>query len=529
MISVVSPAFETDMKKLVECVPNFSEGRDPAIVAEIASAVRAIPGVLLLDAHRDADHHRSVLTFAGEPEAVLEAALESARRAVDLIDLNNHSGEHPRIGALDVLPFIPLRNASMDECVELARRAGERIARELGVPVYLYEQAAVRPDRRNLADIRRGEFETLREEIGIDPRRAPDFGEPRIHPTAGATAVGARGLLIAYNVNLATSDLTTAKRIARAVRGRDGGLRFVKALGVELRARGLVQVSMNLVDYTRTPMHRAFEAVRREAERYGVAVAGSEIVGLAPQAAIDAAADYSLRLERFSPAQVLENRLASAMEEARRSERGSTLDGFLSELASGNAVPGGGSAAAYAGALGAALGIMACHMTLGRSKYAEVESEAGELLDNLEDRRAALFRAVEEDAESYARVRRVRALPQETEAERLARTSAIEGARRGAFAVPSRVAEESLATLELLAELAEIGNPLAMSDLAAGAQLGLAALRGAAYTALANLASINDEEFCRAERERLDELIARGQEIADEIEVEYLSRVMPQR
>jgi glutamate formiminotransferase/formiminotetrahydrofolate cyclodeaminase len=516
------------MEKIVECVPNFSEGRDAAKIAEIVAAIRTVEGILLLDVHLDADHNRSVITFAGEPEAVLEAALRAARRAVDLIDLNDHVGEHPRLGALDVLPFIPLRNVTMDECVALARRAGERLARELKIPVYLYEQAALRPERRDLADVRRGEFEGLREGIVKDPQRAPDFGEPRLHPTAGATAVGARRILIAYNINLATDDLVIARRIARAVRGRDGGLRYLKALGIELRGRGIVQVSMNLVDYECTPVPRVFEAVRREAERYGVGIVGSEIVGLIPQAALDAAADYYLRLENFSAGQVLEARLNAAMTEANRDHRQAAPARFLDEIASGNSTPGGGSAAAYVGALGVALGAMVCHLTLGRSKYAAVEGEAGEILAELGELRIELERAVDEDAESFARVRAARALPQETEAERLARTSAIEQAVRGALAVPTRVAEQSLAALELLDELAEIGNPSAMSDLAAGAQLALAALRGSVYTALANLAAINDQEFCRTERAAFDELVARGQEIVDEIEAQYLARVMPQ-
>jgi glutamate formiminotransferase/formiminotetrahydrofolate cyclodeaminase len=285
---------------------------------------------------------------------------------------------------------------------------------------------------------------------------------------------------------------------------------------------------MNLVDYERTPVPRVFEAVRREAERYGVGIVGSEIVGLIPQAALDAAADYHLRLENFSAGQVLEARLDAALAEANRDHRQAAPARFLNEIASGNSTPGGGSAAAYAGALGVALGAMVCHLTLGRSKYAAVEGEAGELLDDLDELRVELERAVDEDAESYARVRAARALPQETEAERLARTSAIEQAVRGALAVPTRVAEQAVAALELLDELAEIGNPSAMSDLAAGAQLALAALRGSVYTALANLAAINDGEFCRTERASFDDLIARGQEIADEIEAQYLARVIPQ-
>jgi glutamate formiminotransferase len=301
------------MNKIVECIPNFSEGRDAAKVEAIAAAIRAVPQVVVLDRTMDGDHHRSVITFAGEPEGVLEAALRAAERAVALIDLNEHAGEHPRMGALDVLPFVPIKGVTMEECVEIARRAGERIARELGVPVYFYERAATRADRVDLADVRRGEFEGLREEIATNPERAPDFGEARLHPTAGAVAVGARPPLIAYNVNLHTEDLGVAKKIAQAVRGRDGGLRCVKALGFELRERRQVQVSMNLVNYEATPIFRAFEMVKREAERYGVRVAGSEVVGLVPQAALNACADFYLQVENFSEDLILEHRLQRAL------------------------------------------------------------------------------------------------------------------------------------------------------------------------------------------------------------------------
>lgn len=389
------------MEKIVEAIPNFSEGRDSEKVELIISAISSVDGVVVLDAEMDADHHRSVITLAGEPAAVVEAAVRAAATAVELIDLNSHEGEHPRLGALDVLPFVPLKGVTMAECVELARLAGRRIARELKVPVYFYDEAALRPERVELANVRRGEFEGLREEIDRDPARYPDAGEPRIHPTAGATVVGARRPLIAYNINLATADLLTAKRIARAVRGRDGGLRYLKALGIELRNRGQVQVSMNLVNHEATPLHQVFEMVRREAARYGVAITGSEIVGLVPQAALDASAEYYLQLENFSPELILENRLAAelarpAVEKTplvvnpgrpsfptevpipvtnavleREPEPDFeapplSLDAFIDEVAAEATPLAGGSVAAYAGALGAALGILVCRMTAER-------------------------------------------------------------------------------------------------------------------------------------------------------------------
>ncbi|HYP26405.1 MAG TPA: glutamate formimidoyltransferase [Blastocatellia bacterium] len=302
------------MRKIVECIPNFSEGRDADIIDLIVAAIKAVPGAVLLDRESDADHNRSVVTFVAPPDRVVDAAIAGAKKASELIDLNRHTGEHPRMGATDVIPFVPISGVSMDDCVQLARECGERMWRELSIPVYLYEKAAQRPARENLAAIRKGQFEGIRDEIATTESRRPDFGEARVHPTAGLTAVGARPPLIAYNVNLGTSDVEVANKIARAVRHQTGGLRYVKALGFELKDRGIVQVSMNMVNYEGTPLFRAFEMIRREAERYGVPVVGSEIVGLVPQAALNAAADFYLRLEGFTPEQILEQRLQNAME-----------------------------------------------------------------------------------------------------------------------------------------------------------------------------------------------------------------------
>jgi glutamate formiminotransferase/formiminotetrahydrofolate cyclodeaminase len=301
--------------RIVECIPNFSEGRRTEVVDEIVSAIASVPGVFLLRRESDVDHNRSVITFAGEPEAVADAAVAGVARAVDLVDLNVHSGQHPRMGAADVVPFVPIEGVTMADCVALARAAAARIWSELHVPVYLYEEAAVVPEHRNLADLRRGQFERIRETIATDPRRAPDVGERRVHPTAGITAVGARKALVAYNIQLGTGDVEIARRIARAVRHSSGGLRYVKALGFELKSKGVAQVSMNLVDYEKTPIHAVFEMVRREAERYGVAVVGSELIGLIPQDALLQSAAWYLRIHDFDSQRVLENRLLSAMSE----------------------------------------------------------------------------------------------------------------------------------------------------------------------------------------------------------------------
>ncbi len=507
------------MNKLVECIPNFSEGRDVNVVNAIASAIASVPHIVVLDQTMDSDHHRSVITFAGEPEAVLEAAVRAAARAVELIDLNHHTGEHPRMGALDVLPFVPIQNMTMTDCVALARRAGERIARELRVPVYLYEHAATRPERIDLANVRRGEFEGLRTVIGVLPERAPDFGEAKLHPTAGAIAVGGRAPLLAYNINLATEDLAIAKKIARAIRGRDGGLQYVKALGFELTARNQVQVSMNLVNYEATPVFRVFEMVKREAERYGVRVVGSEIIGLIPQAALNACADFYLQIENFSPDLVLEQRLQAALQEAQplAAMMEPQLSGFADDVAAGSQTPG--SVAAFAGVLAASLGAMVCKLV--DSDDPEIE----ELLAELEDLRADLRGAVIEEGESFARVLEAQALPETSEAEQFARQNAVEQTTRSALAVPLRVAESTLQALELLSELADIGDAPLFPELPAGAQLALAAMRGAYYNVCAHLDAIGDAEFTQARRVEVEEMIVRGQELTDEIEGSFVRRL----
>jgi len=302
---------KSEIRNLVECVPNFSEGRKVETVTRIAQAIESVPGVTVLNRHIDPDHNRSVITFVAAPEFIVEASLRAVARAAELIDLTKHQGVHPRIGATDVLPFVPVSGVTIDDCVVLAHAAGRRISQELSIPVYFYERAALRPDRVRLENVRGKGFEHLREEIDIEPDRAADLGAKKVHPTAGAIAVGARPFLIAFNVNLRTNDIAIARTIARAVRERDGGLPFVKALGFELQSRGVVQVSMNLIDYEQTSIAQAFTAVQRAAERLGVKIAGAEIVGLLPRAALDRKAAYFPLLENFRETLVLENLLES--------------------------------------------------------------------------------------------------------------------------------------------------------------------------------------------------------------------------
>ncbi|MGY4706694.1 glutamate formimidoyltransferase [Candidatus Bipolaricaulota sp. J31] len=300
--------------KIVECVPNISEGRNRETIEAVVRAVKAIPEVRVLDVESDPDHNRSVITFAGTPQGVKEAVLALFREAIPRIDLRVHRGEHPRMGAVDVVPFVPVRGVTMKDCVALSREVGREIWENFRVPVYLYANSATRPEREDLAAIRKGEFEGFTEKIK-DPAWAPDFGEPEIHPTAGVVAVGAREFLIAYNVYLNTDDVRIAKAIAKAIRGSSGGLRYVKALGFEIKERGLVQVSMNLTDYKKTPIPRVLELIRREAARYGVTVVETEIVGLVPQGALDQVVEYYLQLRRFDEGMVFERRLRAALEE----------------------------------------------------------------------------------------------------------------------------------------------------------------------------------------------------------------------
>ncbi|POZ89215.1 MULTISPECIES: glutamate formimidoyltransferase [Petrotoga] len=296
------------MNKILECVPNFSEGRDKEKLERIVDEVRKQEGIKLLDYSMDKDHNRSVVTFVGEPDQVIETAFNACKKAAELIDLRTHKGEHPRMGATDVIPLIPIKNISMQECVEYSKKLAKRIGEELNIPVILYEKSASRPEREDLAVIRKGEFEGMFEKLKQEEFK-PDFGPDKPHESAGVTAVGARMPLIAFNVNLNTNNLDIAKKIAKAVRGKSGGFKYCKALGFELKERNIVQVSMNMVDYTKTPLYRVFQLIENEANRYGVNVIGSEIVGLVPMNALVDTADYFLKLEDFSYDRVLENRI----------------------------------------------------------------------------------------------------------------------------------------------------------------------------------------------------------------------------
>ncbi|HEU4640875.1 MAG TPA: glutamate formimidoyltransferase [Gemmatimonadaceae bacterium] len=486
--------------KLVECVPNFSEGRRPDVVQAIRDAIAAVDGVHVLDVSSDESHNRSVITFVTPIERAVDAAFAGVREARQRIDLRTHRGEHPRMGAADVVPFIPLEGATMDDCIALARTLGERVGRELEVPVFLYERAATRPSRENLADVRRGEFEGLRESIGVDPERDPDYGPRHIHPSAGAVAIGARPFLVAYNVYLGGADnVPVAKEVAKAVRGSSGGLRYVKALGLEVDAQA--QVSMNLVDIERTPMHRAFDMVKMEAAARGVSPTWSEIVGLVPERALIEAGARHLQLANFSPEQVLERRLRTAM------SGGESVSDFVASVASASPTPGGGSVAALAGALSAALARMVAGLTLGKKKYAAVEDEFREIAQRAASLGQRLTELVQLDARSYEAVSQAYKLPKETPEQTDRRNAAITAALIGASEVPLETAR-ACADVAALAEVCAVrGNTNAVSDAGVAALLAEAACRGAAYNVRINVASLPDRAAGRALVEAAEEFV----------------------
>ncbi len=480
------------MNRIVECVPNFSEGHRAEVIDEIVSAITSVPNIYLLGREMDRDHNRAVVTMVGPPEFIGEAAIRAVEVAVQRIDLTTQRGEHPRIGAADVVPFVPIRGVSLEECVAIANHAGSEIASRFRVPVYLYEAAATRPDRVNLENVRRGQFEGLQTEIVTNPDRHPDFGEPRLHPTAGATVVGARKPLIAYNINLNSPDVGIAKQIAKRIRFSTGGFRCVKAMGVLLKDRNQAQVSMNLTDFEQTPIEKVFEAVREIAGEFGVSIATSEIVGLVPQKALDQAAEFYLRVENFRPASILENRLDEviAQASARPTGMADALRGFVSRVASAEPLPGGGSVAAVAGALGAALGEMSIRITKEKKDYRQYEERYADALDRLAPYIAALLEFVDADTEAYGRVMAAYKLPKNSPE----REKAIQEGLVRATEIPSRTANCAAEALRVLEDLRSIIHPNVASDLQVGLHMLRTSLRGAISNMRTNLTGLKDSK-----------------------------------
>ncbi|MCP9446912.1 MAG: glutamate formimidoyltransferase [Nitrospira sp.] len=484
------------MPPLIECVPNFSEGRDRPVVEALAAAITSVPAVRLLHQTMDPDHHRSVLTFAGPPDAVGEAAWRVIAKATELIDLRQHEGVHPRIGATDVVPFVPLQDTGMDECIRLARMIGQAVGTRLGIPVFLYEEAASIEARRRLEAIRKGGLKGLASRMEQDSAWSPDFGPPRLHETAGAIVIGARRPLIAFNVNLATTDLSVAKDIARSVRESNGGFPCLKAIGVPLTSRGWVQVAMNVTDHHVTPLDRAFQAVAAEATQRGVSIASSEIIGLIPRAAVTQAMAGALRLEEFDESHVLETALSTA--EAQQQDQ--TVLGFLDAIAAPRPTPGGGSVAAYVGALAASLGMMGARLGGHRDKEQD--------LTHLQQR---LYRLVQSDADAYGKLMEACNIPKHDPN----RQQAIADALHQATEIPLEIAELSCQVCRSLHEIGRSAKPLVRSDLTVGIQMAVAAAASAIVTARENINRQRNQSIRESEAGR----IARAEQNLEELKV----------
>ena len=498
------------MTQLIECIPNFSEARRPEVIDQIVAAIQSVDDVKLLDRSSDLDHNRTVLTLAGSPFAVEEAAFRAIKTAAELIDLDNHIGEHPRIGAADVVPFVPLNGTTMDDCIAIARRLGERVGSELGIPVYLYEAAATRPERANLETIRKGQYEGLKAEIESNPERQPDYGPAKLG-AAGATVIGARNPLIAFNIYLTTDDVDIAKKIAKAIRHSSGGLRYIKALG--LLVEGRAQVSMNLTNFRETPIARVVETIRREAARYGVGIHHSELVGLIPQEALVDAAVWYTQLDAFDNEQVLEYRLVDSSASAPPPKPVS----FIEELAAPTATPGGGSAGAYAGAMGAALIAMVAGLTIGKKKYADVEAQMQAIRVMAESLRKELTQAVDDDSSAFEAVMGAFKLPKQTEEEKSNRSNAIHVATLNAAHIPLRVAKDAVKVMELALKCAKEANVNAISDSMSGFSMARAALTAAGYNVKINLNSLADKSVGEKMLEELKELEIKADELEKEI------------
>ena len=497
------------MDRIVECVPNFSEGRNQTTVRALVNAVESVPGVWLLDHTMDRDHHRSVLSFAGEPDAVAEAAFRAIRVATDLIDLRKHKGVHPRVGATDVVPLVPVRGATMQDCIQLAKRLGQQVGTELEIPVFLYEQAAMHRDHALLESVRRGGLQGLAFRLASDPDWTPDFGPPHLHKTAGAIVIGARPPLIAFNVNLRSTDLALARSIAKDIRQSNGGLPHLKAIGVELASRQLVQVAMNLTDYVITPLHVAFEAVRTRAAEQGVAIAGSEVIGLVPHAALVQAAAHGLALEQFDSTQVLETRLetrlfseqtrhAPSREQAPVDLQVQSLADFLGAVAAATPIPAGGTVAALVGALAASLGIMGARLSQQRG----VEDRLSEIVRRLRE-------LMEADGDAYQRFIRATRLAKEDRT----RPAVLSSALHLATEIPLEIAEQATEAGALLHACSAEVKPRVRSDLTVGLVLAIAAADAGRHTVEANINIQHNQRLKSSLLDRIQQMTNRLEEL----------------
>lgn len=553
--------------KLVECVPNFSEGRDAGIIEAIAAAIRSVADVHVLDIDPGATTNRTVYTFAGFPDAVAEAAFRAIAKGVELIDMSRHSGEHARLGACDVCPFVPISGVSMAECVELAQRLGARLGEELKIPVYLYAEAAARPERKRLPDIRVGEYEGLEAKLK-DPEWKPDFGPARFVPSAGATTVGARNFLIAYNINLNTKNVKLAKNIAFSVRergrlkrdgkgakvlGPDGEVRRVPGLFKSVQGTGWLipeyeraQVTVNILDIDASPLHEVYDACCRLAGELGCRVTGSEIVGMVPKRVLLEAGRYFLKKQGSTPGVSEKSLILNAVQslglndvspfdpdkkiiEGRFMEDSPlakmAVKNFADELASDSPAPGGGSVAALSGALAASLSSMVAALTHGKKGFESVNEEMESIGVDAQRLKDQQLRAVDADTAAFNKLMEAMRLPKKSEAQKAQRSRAVEEAAKGATLVPLQTLERTLETLELCARAAAKGNPSSLSDAGVAALMARAAAYGAYFNVLINLPGIEDKAWCRETRAKADAFLKDAKAKAEKIEKNVLSRL----
>ncbi len=504
--------------KIVECVPNFSEGRRKEVIDALAEAIRSVEGVRLLDIEFDPDHNRSVFTFIGEPQKVKEAALKAADVAVKRIDLTKHEGAHPRMGAVDVVPFIPLHGTTIGECIELSKQFAEEFSSKHNVPVYLYAKSATRPDRVDLPNIREGEFEGLRELIGTDPEKDPDYGPKKIHPTAGATATGARNFLIAFNMNLNTTNVEVAKACANAVRNTTGGFVYVQGIGLDLPEKGMVQVSCNLTHPKRTKIHQVLEVVRMEAKRFGATVVETEIVGMVPLFSLLDALKYYLQPEKLDESMILDlYYLGGAEDPTAKTFTEMSLIEFGNQVRRARATPGGGSVAAAMGSLGAALVCMVTGLSLSGRKFAAIKEEMLKHRHACENDRGILMGLVEKDSEAFDQVMSIFKLPEETEVQKREREKKLEAATIHAAEVPLATMRHSLNAMEHAKIAAEKGNINAITDAGVAAHALMAAIEGAALNVRINLGNIKDKKFVDKTQAEVDRIISEGSKLKSEI------------
>lgn len=533
------------MDKIVECVPNFSEGKDKSIINAISAAVQSVDGVRLLDVDPGEDFNRTVYTFVGEPETVLEAAFKAAKIGTAIIDMKNHKGEHARMGALDVCPFIPIKGVTDKDCIQLSKKFGKRMAEELGIPVFLYAKSAAKPDRVKLPDLRKGEYEALEEKFK-NPSFAPDFGKPEFVPKSGATATGCRDILLAYNINLATNDKKIASNISGSIRtsgvikkdkdgnkiiGENGKPERIPGLFKGVQAGGMMyneniaQVSMNLLDYKNVNLHNVYEEVKTQAEKLGVKVTGSEIVGLLPKESLVLAGKFyakkegsklseeemvHLAVEKLGLSDLypfkLEEKVIEYMIEETGHLASMKINSFLSELASSSPAPGGGSVAALSGALGASLSSMVCNLTVGKEKYADAQGEIKVILKKSENLRKELTKLIDEDTDAFNDVMKAFKMPKETEQQKKTRSKAIQEGYKSAAKVPLKTARTCEQILDLALAVAEKGNKNSITDAGVSALMAKAGVHSAILNVLINLGCIKDEVFVKKISSDLDTL-----------------------